>query len=156
MFRLKATKPWDVTIDITLLFVQPFAQYTNHVCRNYNTLYKREIRLLWIWQPFAHTHTNEIYVITFKTDLEIIHYESIYIYINTILSTSHATIKFFLIRFALKVQHTCSHFFTFLHEKKTALHVTYIPTCSPFVICFGIVEGLEDAMTLVAPCSGTR
>ena len=82
-----------------------------------------------------------------------------YIYINTILSTSHATIKFFLLRFALKVQHTCSHFFTFLHEKKNCLTCYTLHTFQrarhlSFVL--GIVEGLDDAMTLVAPCSGTR
>lgn len=36
------------------------------------------------------------------------------------------------------------------------LNITYIPAFLPFVICLSIVEGMEDAMSLVAPCSGTR
>jgi hypothetical protein len=69
---------------------------------------------LWILQPFA--QTIEIYIINFKTNINTIHYKSIYI--NAILSTSHATINFSLLWFALKIQHTCSHFFTLFAPKK--------------------------------------
>lgn len=36
------------------------------------------------------------------------------------------------------------------------LQIAYIPTCSTFLSCLCIVEEMMDAMSVVAPCSGTR
>lgn len=57
-----------------------------------------------------------------------------------------------------KFHRTLVHISSQAHMNKQyyVSQIAYIPTCSAFLSCLCIVEEMMDAMSVVAPCSGTR